>query len=154
MIKSYFKNLLTIIIYLISLVVLVFVFAFLMALLQISWYNPDYVLGNLIVVFVCFIIASVSIFIKRMKKCNNSTTNFRNYIIDKLKSKENLTAILAWQTILIPFQIMIAILENTPFLPLIIGTVISIIASTLLIEIINTIIWCLVFYATKNNHIT
>lgn len=154
MIKSYFKNLLTIIIYLISLVVLVFVFAFLMALLKISWYNPDYVLGNLIVLFVCLLIACVSIFIKRIKKCNNSPTNFRNYIIDKLKSKENLTSILAWQTILIPFQVMIAILENTPFLPLIVGTVILIIASTLLIEIINTIIWSIVFFATKNNHIT
>lgn len=154
MIKSYFKNLLTIIVYLISLVVLVFVFAFLMALLKISWYNPDYVLGNLIVVFVCLLIACVSIFIKRIKKCNDSPTNFRNYIIDKLKSKENLTAILAWQTIFIPLQVMIAILENTPFLPLIVGTVILIIASTLLIEIINTIIWSIVFFATKNNHIT
>lgn len=154
MIKSYFKNLLTIIVYLISLVVLVFVFAFLMALLKISWYNPDYVLGNLIVVFVCLLIACVSIFIKRIKKCNNSPTNFRNYIIDKLKFKNNLTAILAWQTILIPLQVMIAILENTPFLPLIVGTVILIIASTLLIEIINTIIWSIVFFATKNNHIT
>lgn len=154
MIKSYFKNLLTIIVYLISLVVLVFVFAFLMALLKISWYNPDYVLGNLIVVFVCLLIACVSIFIKRIKKCNDSPTNFRNYIIDKLKSKENLTAILAWQTILIPLQVMIAILESTPFLPLIVGTVILIIASTLLIEIINTIIWSIIFFATKSNHIT
>ena len=154
MIKNYFKNLLTIIIYLMSLVVLVFVFAFLMALLKISWYNPDYLLGNLIVVFVCFLIACVSIFIRRIKKCNNSPTNFRNYILDKLKSKDNLTAILAWQTILVPFQVVIAILENTPFLPLIVGTIILIIASTLLIEMINTIIWSIVFFAAKNNRIT
>ena len=85
---------------------------------------------------------------------HNSQTDFKNYIIDKLKSKENLTAVLAWQTILIPFQVVIAILENTPFLPLIVGTVILIIESTLLIEIVNAIIWSIVFFATKNNSIT
>lgn len=79
---------------------------------------------------------------------------FKNFIVHKLKSKENITMIVAWQTFLIPLGIWVAASEYTPIFSLILGTVILVILSTLLIGIINTVIWSLCFLATKRSIIS
>ena len=65
-------------------------------------------------------------------------------LINTLKSKENIIHTLAFLTISLLFFLLIGISASTPFLPLVVGTIILLVACDLVFTIVNTLIWCLV----------
>ena len=141
MIKSYFKKLLSIILFIILFIPFAYIYILVSMLIGTSQFNPDYPLSS-IFIFSIYSIATLAllIIIKVTNKAINFDINYKNFILEKLKSKDNLSRILAWLTVIIPSILFIAISNKAPLLPAILGTLIILIVSIVIVEIINFII--------------
>ena len=151
MIKSYFKKLLSIILFIILFIPFTYIYILVSMLIGTSQFNPDYPLSS-IFIFSIYSIATLAllIIIKVTNKAINFDINYKNFILEKLKSKDNLSRILAWLTVIIPSILFIAISNKAPLLPAILGTLIILIVSIVIVEIINFIIWSLAYVFKKS----
>jgi len=82
----------------------------------------------------------------RYKSLHHKTDTLNNHsFFSIIKSRDNIIHILAFISILLPFFVSIAIVENTPLLPLVVGTMLLLLICGLLFMIINALMWSIVF---------
>ncbi len=72
-------------------------------------------------------------------------TSFKNDCLFVLKSKEHLASLIVVNCIFVPTELSIAIRENIPVLPLIVGTLLLIVAQTTVFSVLDCLLWLLAF---------
>lgn len=137
MLKLYFKKLFFTIIFIINFFVLAGALAFVWHL--IFRYRFPEPARTIIIVILAIILDFGIVCRMRYKKCKKSyvETNFINII----KSKDGMVHLLAFISIFLPFFVSIAVIEKTPVLPLIVGTIILLVFCGLIFFIVNSLLW-------------
>lgn len=137
MLKLYFKKLFFTVIFIIDFFVLAGVLAFVWHL--IFRYRFPEPARTIIIVILAIILDFGIVCRMRYKKCKRSyvETNFINII----KSRGSIIHLLAFISIVLPFFVSIAVIEKTPVLPLIVGTVILLVFWGLIFFIVNSLLW-------------
>ncbi|MBQ3052537.1 MAG: hypothetical protein IJD55_02425 [Clostridia bacterium] len=82
----------------------------------------------------------------RYKSLHYETDTLNNLtFFSIIKSRDNIVHTLAVISLLLPFFVSIAIVENTPLLPFVVGTMLLLLICGLLFMIINALMWSIVF---------
>ena len=80
-----------------------------------------------------------------MQAFSADTDTFGKRFINILKSKDNITHLIAFLSILTPFFVTVAVMEKTPFVPLVVGTLILLLCCGVLFLTVNTLLWCILY---------
>ena len=80
-----------------------------------------------------------------MQAFSADTDTFGKRFINILKSKDNITHLIAFLSILTPFFVTVAVMEKTPFIPLVVGTLILLLCCGVLFLTVNTLLWCILY---------
>lgn len=80
-----------------------------------------------------------------MEAFEADTFSFWKNFISILKSRDNIVHLLAFLSILLPFFVSIAVMEKTPFIPLVVGTLILLLCCGVLFLTVNTLLWCILY---------
>ena len=80
-----------------------------------------------------------------MEAFSTDTFSFGNRFINVLKSKDNITHLIAFLSILTPVFVTVAVMEKTPFIPLVVGTLILLLCCGVLFLTVNTLLWCILY---------
>lgn len=150
MIKLYFKKLLWIIIFLLIYIAVYFI-GFNLLYTIANFFEDRNLIGNIILFGIPFICSIVIIYYLRVSNNKLRTEYLSSLLSDNysflkdvifiLKSKSFISEILAFETVLVPLSLSIGISENTPILPLIMGTIILSVGGAILFGIIDLLIW-------------
>ena len=143
MIKLYFKKILVTLGFIANYFLLVFILAFVWNLFLRNTFTE---LVNTLIPILALVLNFVFVCIMRYKSLHHKTDALNNHsFFSIIKSRDNIIHILAFISILLPFFVSIAIVENTPLLPLVVGTMLLLLICGLLFMIINALMWSIVF---------
>ena len=144
MIKLYFKKILVTLGFIANYFLLVFILAFVWNLVLRNTFSE--LVNTLILAILALVLNFVFVCIMRYKSLHHKTDALNNHsFFSIIKSRDNIIHMLAFISILLPFFVSIAIVENTPLLPLVVGTMLLLLICGLLFMIINALMWSIVF---------
>ncbi len=153
MIKLYFKKILVTLGFIANYFLLVFILAFVWNLVLRNTFSE--LVNTLILAILALVLNFVFVCIMRYKSLLHKTVALNNHsFFSIIKSRDNIIHILAFISILLPFFVSIAIVENTPLLPLVVGTMLLLLICGLLFMIINALMWSIVFKLFMCNNIS
>lgn len=161
MLKLFFKKLILTIIFIISFFLLVGIIAFLMHLIFGDILKPPVstiIISILAFDFEILIVSSMRYeYLLRKtdisKSINEKRISFGRLFLKILKNKVNIVHTIAFVIIVLAFCLTIAVREGTPWLPLVVGTLMLLIITGLLFLIINTVCWCIVHRLIINKNL-
>ena len=144
MIKLYFKKILVTLGFIVNYFLLVFILAFVWNLFLRNTFTE--LVNTLIHAILALVLNFVFVCIMRYKSLHYETDTLNNLtFFSIIKSRDNIVHALAVISLLLPFFVSIAIVENTPLLPLVVGTMLLLLICGLLFMIINALMWSIVF---------
>ncbi len=153
MIKLYFKKILVTLGFIANYFLLVFILAFVWNLVLRNTFSE--LVNTLILAILALVLNVVIVFIMRYKSLQHKTDTLNNVsFLNIIKSSYNIVHTLAFISILFPFFVSIAIVENTPLLPLVVGTIILLFACGLIFLTVNALVWSIVHKFVKSRNIS
>ncbi len=148
MIKLYFKKILFTLGFIGNYFLLLFIIAFIWNLVLRNTFSES--VNTLILAILALISNFVFVCIMRYKKLYHKTDVLNNHsFFITIKSRDNIVHTLAFVSILLPFFVSIAIVENTPLLPLVVGTIILLFVCGLIFWVLNALMWSIVYKLLK-----
>ncbi len=147
MIKLYFKKLLFTMGFLINYFLSVFIIGYAWHLIFRDMFSE--LVNTFIIAILALALDFGIICIMRYKNLYHKTDvikilSFWRNFINIFKSRDNIVHTLAFISILLPFCVFITVVEKTPLLPLVVGTIILLFACGLIFLIVNALIWSIV----------
>ena len=144
MIKLYFKKILATLGFIANYFLLVFILAFVWNLVLRNTFSE--LASTLILAILALVLNVVIVCIMRYKSLYHKTytLNNRSYF-SIIKSSDNIVHTLAFISILLPFFVSIAIVVNTPLLPLVVGTILLLFACGLIFFAVNALMLNIVY---------
>ncbi len=147
MIKLYLKKLLFTIGFFITYFLFIFIIAFVWLLVFGNTFSE--LTGTLIYATLALVLNFTVVCVMRYERLSHKTETIINLSFFKIlfsifKSKDNIVHTVAFISLLLPFFVTIAKNENTPFIPLVIGTVILLFVCGLIFMTVNALLWSIV----------
>ena len=144
MTKLYFKKILVTFGFIANYFLLVFIIAFVWNLVLRNTFSE--LVSTLIHAILALVLNFVIVCIMRYKSLYNKMDALNNQsFFNILKSRDNIIHTLAFISMLLPFLVSIAIVENTPLLPLVVGTILLLFANSLIFLLVNALIWSIAY---------
>ncbi len=147
MIKLYFKKLLFTMGFFVTFFLFIFIIAFVWHLFFGNTFSE--LNGTLIYAILALVLNFTVVCVMRYERLSHKTETLKNLSFFKilfsvLKSRENIVHTVAFISLLLPFFVSIAKNENTPFLPLVFGTVFLLLICGLIFLMVNALMWSIV----------
>ena len=153
MIKLYFKKILFTLGFITNYFLLVAILAFTSHLIFRDAFSE--LVNTIIHAILALVLNFVIVCVIRYKSLHYNTDRLNNFsFFSIIKSRDNIVHTLAFISILLPFFVSIAIVENTPLLPLVIGTIILLFACGLIFITVNTLMWSIICKIFKRKNIS
>ncbi len=144
MIKLYFKKILVTLGFIANYFLLVFILTFVWNLVLRNTFSE--LVNILILAILTLVLNFVFVCIMRYKSLHHKTDALNNHsFFSIIKSRDNIVHTLAFISILLPFFVSIAIVENTPLLPLVVGIMLLLFACGLIFLAVNALMWSIVY---------
>ena len=152
MIKLYFKKILFTLGFIATYLLLVFILAFVWNLILRNTFSE--LVNTLIHAILALILNLVIVCVMRYKNLHNKTDLLNSHsFFSIIKSIDNIVHTLSFISLLLPFFVSIAIVKNTPLLPLVVGTILLLVACGLIFLSINALMWNIVYKLFMNKNI-